>query len=76
MSATEILEQIRKLTPEERREVVEQIEREFVEFDGELTSEQVAELERRAAEARAHPERGIPWETVRDELYSRYKVKQ
>jgi putative addiction module component (TIGR02574 family) len=76
MSATEILEQIRKLRPEERREVVEQIEREFMEYHDDLSAEQIAELERRAAEARAHPERGIPWETIRAELYSRYKVKQ
>ena len=73
MSATEIVEQFRKLGFEEQRVVLERLRDEF---DGELTPEQVAELERRAAEARAHPERGIPWETVRDELFERYKVRQ
>jgi putative addiction module component (TIGR02574 family) len=76
MSATEILEQIRRLPENERREVTGQILEEFGDFDDELTPEQIAELERRAAEARAHPERGIPWETLRAELFARYKVEQ
>jgi putative addiction module component (TIGR02574 family) len=75
MSAVEILEQIRRLPPEERHEVVEKVWEEFGDFDDELTPEQIAELERRAAEARAHPESGIPWETVRAELFERYKVQ-
>jgi putative addiction module component (TIGR02574 family) len=76
MSATEILEQIRQLPEDERREVAGQILEEFGDFDDELSPEQIEELERRAAEARAHPERGIPWETVRAELFARYKVEQ
>jgi len=76
MSATEILEQIRRLPEEERREVTGQILEEFGDLDDGLSPEQIAELERRAAEARAHPERGIPWETLRAELYARYKVEQ
>lgn len=76
MSATEILEQIRRLSPEEQQAIAEKIREEFSEVDDGVTPEQIAELERRAAEVRAHPERGIPWETVRAELYSRYKVKQ
>jgi putative addiction module component (TIGR02574 family) len=76
MSATEILEQMRRMPDAERRELVQRIEDEFANFSDELTSEQIAELERRAADARAHPERGIPWETVRAELFERYKVKQ
>jgi putative addiction module component (TIGR02574 family) len=75
MSATEILEQIRRLPEKERREVTGQILEEFGESDDGLSAEQIAELERRAAEARAHPERGIPWETVRAELFARYKVE-
>ena len=75
MSATEILEEMRRMPEPERRELFERIENEFVEFDDNLTSEQIAELERRAGEARAHPEHGIPWETVRGELFSRYQVK-
>ena len=73
MSAAQVLEQLDKLPFEEQREVFEQLRDKF---DDELTPEQIAELERRAAEARAHPERGIPWETVRAELFERYKVKQ
>ena len=76
MSAAEILEHIRRLPEMERREVVERIQDEFLTFDDELTQEQVAELERRAADSHANPERGIPWETLRDELFERYKVKR
>jgi putative addiction module component (TIGR02574 family) len=36
-----------------------------------LTSAQIAELDRRVAEADAHPEEGIPWEQVRAELLQR-----
>jgi len=73
MSATQVLEQIHKLPFEEQREVFERLRDEF---DDALTPEQIAELERRAADTRAHPERGVPWETVRAELYLRYKVKE
>ena len=69
MSATEILEEMRQMPEPERRELFERIENEFVEFDDNLTSEQIAELERRAGEALAHPEHGIPWETIRSELF-------
>lgn len=37
----------------------------------ELTPEFRAELDRRIAEADAHPERGIPWEVVEAELIAR-----
>ncbi len=47
MSATEFLEQFRKLPPEEQRAVFEQI-REGL--DDELSSEQIAELDRRLAD--------------------------
>lgn len=76
MSAAEIIEQIRRLPPKDQQEVVERIRDEFGDFDNKLTPEQIVELERRAAEARAHPDRGIPWETVRAELFERYKVKE
>ena len=76
MSATEILEQIRRLPPAEQLMVAEKVRQEFGDFDDELTPEQITELERRAAEAQAHPERGIPWETLRAEMFARYGVKQ
>ena len=76
MSATEILEQIRRLPPAEQLMVAETVRQEFGDFDDELTPEQITELERRAAEARAHPERGIPLETLRAEMFAKYGVKQ
>jgi putative addiction module component (TIGR02574 family) len=76
MSGTEILEELRRMPEAERRELVETIDLEFGDFNDELTPEQIAELERRAAEARAHPERGIPWEQLREEMFARYGVKK
>jgi putative addiction module component (TIGR02574 family) len=68
MSAAEILEQIRRLPETERREVIERIEEEFIEFEDELTPEQMAELDRRGEQLRRNPASGIPWEQVRAEL--------
>ena len=73
MSAAEILEQVRRLPPEERREVAEQILDECGAFDDELSPGQVAELERRAEKLHESPETGIPWEQVRAELKERLK---
>ena len=74
MSATQVVEQFRKLPPEERRVAFEQI-REFAEgdFDDTLTPEQNAELDRRAEDALKNPGRGISWEQLRDETLARYK---
>jgi putative addiction module component (TIGR02574 family) len=36
-----------------------------------LTDKQRAELERRIADADAHPETSVPWAAVRDELFKR-----
>ena len=36
-----------------------------------LTETQRAELDRRIADADAHPEESVPWEAVRDELFKR-----
>ena len=68
MSATEILEQFRKLSREQQRELLERIREEVGDLDDELTLEQLAELERRAEEFRKDPHLGIPWEQVRDEV--------
>jgi putative addiction module component (TIGR02574 family) len=73
MSATEILEQIRRLPLSEQHEVVEKIREEFGVFDDELTPEQIEDLERRGEELRRNPENGIPWEKVRAELKERIK---
>jgi putative addiction module component (TIGR02574 family) len=76
MSASEILEQIRRLPENERREVIRRIEDEFVEIDDELTPEQIAELDRRAEDALKHPGRGTPIEEVSAEIRKRLLAKQ
>ena len=76
MSAAQILEQIRSLPESERREVVERIQDEFLEFDDELMPEQIAELERRAERALAHPERCRPLEDVVVEIEKRFRARQ
>jgi putative addiction module component (TIGR02574 family) len=73
VSATEILEALRRMPPAQRRELVDQIE---VEFAGELTAEQVVKLERRAEELRKNPKSGIPWEQVRAEARQRLKSRR
>ncbi|MBI3848678.1 MAG: addiction module protein [Verrucomicrobia bacterium] len=45
-------------------------------FDPEPTPEQIEELERRAREAIAHPERCIPWEKVRADLKKRLRARR
>ncbi|MEK7686145.1 MAG: addiction module protein [Verrucomicrobiota bacterium] len=56
MSATEILEQIRRLPAREQLEVAEQIWNELGGPENELTPEQVTELDRRAERALQHSE--------------------
>ncbi len=73
MSAAQVLEQLDKLPFEEQREVFEQLRGKF---DDELTPAQIAELERRAAEARAHPERCRPMEEVFADIEKRYRAGQ
>jgi putative addiction module component (TIGR02574 family) len=70
MSAAQVLEQLDKLPFEEQREVFEQLREKF---DGELTPEQIAELDRRAEDALKHPGRGTPWNELRDEMLLKYK---
>lgn len=76
MTADEILERIRNLPENERRELVQQILDEFTEYDDELTPEQIAELERRAEEFRKNPQSGIPWEQVQAELKDRLAARR
>jgi putative addiction module component (TIGR02574 family) len=76
MSATEILEQIRRLPKNERREVTGKILEEFGDFDDGLSPEQIDELERRADRVCRNPESGIPWEQVCAELPERLKNRK
>ncbi len=75
MSATEILEELRRMPEVERRELVETIELEFGDFDDKLTLEQKTELDRRAEEFRKNPRDGIPFEQVREEARKRFGWK-
>ena len=67
MSAVEILEQIRRLPPEEQSEVAEQVWAEFGGMEDELTPEEAA---------LAHPERCRPLEEVIADLEKRSHVRQ
>jgi len=76
MSKTEILEELSKLTPEERYE----IRLKLAELDGDgwlddddpLTDEQKALLEARLADMEQHPERSIPWEEAKRRIEARF----
>ena len=76
MSASEILEQIRRMPEAERRELVETIEDEFGVLDDELTPEQIAELDRRAERALKHPERCRPLDEALADIEKRFRAKQ
>jgi len=73
MSAVDILEQLRSLPLREQREVAEQILEECGAFDDELSSAQIAEMERRADSLRRNPDAGIPWDEVRAQLKERLR---
>jgi putative addiction module component (TIGR02574 family) len=75
MSRAEILEELRRMPDTERRELVESIDLEFGDFNGRLSAEQKAELERRAEEFRQQPHAGIPFEQARQEARQRFGWK-
>ena len=76
MSVAEILEQVRRLPPEEQLEVAERIRTELRGLDDELTPEEIAELDRRAEDALNHPGRGKPAEQVFAEIQERLLAKK
>jgi hypothetical protein len=73
MSAAQVLEQVDKLPFEEQREVFEQLREKF---DDELTPEQIAELDRRAERALAHPELCRPLDDVVADIEKRFRAKR
>ncbi len=73
MSAAQVLEQVEKLPFEEQREVFEQLREKF---DDEFTPEQIAELDRRAERALAHPELCRPLDDVVADIEKRFRAKQ
>ena len=75
MSATQILEQIEQLPPQQQHEVAEKVFEKYGGFDNELTPEQTAELDRRLAEFEKNPREGIPWEQVEADLNQRFGWK-
>ena len=73
MTEREIIEQIRALPPEKRRQIVERIEDEFAD---ELTSGQIVELDHRSGEALKHPGRGTPAREVFAGIEQRLGAKE
>ena len=65
MGPIEIIDQLRALSPGERREVVEKIWDEFADRDLELTPKQAAELDRRLADHQAHPSEVVSWQEIK-----------
>ena len=76
MSATEILEQIEQLPPDEQHRVAEKVWEKYGDFDDTLTPEQIAELDRRAEDALKHPGRGTPIAEVSAEIKKRLLAKK
>ena len=74
MSATEILEQIEQLPLDEQYKVAEKVWEKYGDFDDELTPEQIAELDRRAERALAHPERCRPFDDVVADIEKRFRA--
>ena len=72
MKATEILAQIEHLPRAEQQAVAELVWERYGAFEGELTPEQTAELDRRLAEFEKNPRSGIPWYQVEAELNKRF----
>jgi putative addiction module component (TIGR02574 family) len=78
MSATEILAAAKALPLKERIEVAEGLWEDIAGngYDPDLTPEQIAELDRRAERALAHPERCRPLDEVVADIEKRFRAKR
>lgn len=70
MSAADIVAEFRKLPPTEQQDVLSKLLEESDDF---LTAEEIAELDRRAEFALAHPERCRPLEEVVADIEKRFR---
>jgi putative addiction module component (TIGR02574 family) len=76
MSKAEILEEIPKLTPEEREEIRRKLDEldigGWLDSDDPLTAEEKALLEARLEDMEKHPGKSIPWEEAEARLRARF----
>jgi putative addiction module component (TIGR02574 family) len=77
MSKEQLLAEILRLPPRERRELIGEVQESLPmdESDPDMTPEFRAELERRCADTLAHPEKGSTWEEVSARLLARKNRK-
>ena len=78
MTVAEIIEQIRPLPAKGKQQVLESLWNEFQDeletYDPDLSPEQIAELDRRAERALAHPERCRPLDDVVADIEKRFRA--
>ena len=75
MSKTEILEELPKLTREEREEIrtkLAELECDGWDDEGMLTDAQKREIEPRVAEHKRNPDAAIPWVQVKADMQKRF----
>ena len=76
MSKTEILEELPKLTADERNEIRLKLAEldgdDWLDADDPLTDEEKAFLDARLAELEQHPEKSIPWEDAKNRIGVRF----
>lgn len=72
MSKAEILEELPRLTADERNEIRMKIAEldgdHWLDADDPLTEEEKALLETRLTEMKQHPEKSIPWEQAKERI--------
>jgi putative addiction module component (TIGR02574 family) len=80
MTVSEIIEQIRPLPAKEKQQVLESLWNEFQDeletYDPDLSPEQIAELDRRAERALAHPELCRPLDDVVADIEKRFRARR